>query len=111
MRVGTSYVKRVQEIMMDETSVKVGSFEACIWVAVEPIHRYVLGILLSVHQNTVIAQLFLKTLVEKYGKHPSTLIEEVTYPEACRALDLEHRPHPPYEKTIVGGSKNTSRQD
>ena len=62
-------VKRVQAFLVDETYVQVGSFEAWVWVAVEPVHRYILGVYLSRHQNILVAQLFLKTLVEKYGKH------------------------------------------
>src|ERR1700730_13595427 len=62
-------VKRVQAFLVDETYVQVGSFEAWVWVAVEPVHRYILGIYLSRHQNILIAQIFLKSLMEKYGKH------------------------------------------
>ena len=52
-----------------ETYVKVGHFEAWVWVAVEPIHRFILGVYLSRHQNMIVAQLFLKSLIERYGKH------------------------------------------
>jgi transposase-like protein len=43
-------------------------FEARVWVAVEPVHRFVLGVYLFKHQNMIVAQLFLRGLVEKYGK-------------------------------------------
>jgi transposase-like protein len=36
-------VKSVQAFLLDETHVKVGSFEAWVWVAVEPVHRCILG--------------------------------------------------------------------
>ena len=62
-------VKRVQAFLVDETYVKVGSFEAWVWVAVELIHRCILGVYLSRHQNMIVAQLLLKGLVEMYGKH------------------------------------------
>ena len=35
-------VKRVQAFLVDETYVKVGHFEAWVWLAVEPVHRYIL---------------------------------------------------------------------
>ena len=94
-------VKRVQAFLVDETYVKVGSFEAWVWVAVEPVHRYILGVYLSRHQNILVAQLFLKTLVERYGKHVVYSDGGTWYPEACRALGLEHRLHSPYEKSLV----------
>lgn len=94
-------VKRVQAFLVDETYVKVGSFEAWVWVAVEPVHRYILGVYLSRHQNILVAQIFLKSLVEKYGKHVVYTDGGTWYPEACRALGLEHRLHSPYEKSLI----------
>jgi putative transposase len=95
------HVKRVQAFLVDETYVKVGSFEAWVWVAVEPVHRYILGVYLSRHQNILVAQLFLRTLVDRYGKHAVYSDGGTWYPEACRALGLEHRLHSPYEKSLV----------
>ena len=84
---------------MDETYVKVGSFEAWVWVAVEPIHRFVLGVYLSRHQNMIVAQVFLKGLVERYGRYVVYSGGGTWYPEACAALGLEHRLHSPYKKS------------
>jgi putative transposase len=94
-------VKRVHAFLVDETYVQVGSFEAWVWVAVEPVHRYILGVYLSRHQNMIVAQLFLKTLVERYGKHVVYSDGGTWYPEACRALGLEHLLHSPYEKSLI----------
>jgi putative transposase len=94
-------VKRVQAFLVDETYVKVGSFGAWVWVAVEPVHRYILGVHLSRHQNMIVTQLFLKSLVERYGKHVVYSDGGTWYPEACRALGLEHRLHSPYEKSLM----------
>ena len=94
-------VKRVQAFLVDETYVQVGSFEAWVWVAVEPVHRYILGVYLSRHQNILVAQLFIKSLVERYGKHVVYSDGGTWYPEACRALGLVHRLHSPYEKSLV----------
>jgi putative transposase len=70
-------------------------------VAVEPVHRYILGVYLSRHQNILVAQLFIKSLVQKYGKHAVYSDGGTWYPEACRALGLEHRLHSPYEKSLI----------
>jgi len=94
-------VKRVQAFLVDETYVEVGSFEAWVWVAVEPVHRYTLGVYLSRHQNMIVAELFLKSLVERYGKHVVYSDGGTWYPEACAALGLEHRLHSPYEKSLM----------
>jgi putative transposase len=92
-------VRRVCAFLVGETYVKVGSFEA--WVAVEPVHRFILGVYLSRHRNMLVAKAFLKTLVEKYGKHTVYSDGALWYPEACRSLGLEHRIHSQYEKNIV----------
>ena len=49
----------------------------------------------------IVAELFLKTLVERYGKHVVYSDGGTWYPEACRALGLEHRLHSPYEKSLI----------
>src|SRR5712691_3966960 len=59
-------VRRVQAFLVDETYVEVGSFEAWVWVAVESVHRYILGVYLSRHQNMIVAELFLKP-VDHWG--------------------------------------------
>lgn len=94
-------VKRVQAFLVDETYVNVGSFEAWVWVAVEPIHRFILGVHLSRHQNILVAELFLKSLIEKYGRHVVYSDGGTWYPEACRSLGLEHRLHSRYEKSLM----------
>lgn len=94
-------VKRVEAFLVDETYLKVGSFEAWVWVAVEPIRRYILGVYLSRHQNMIVAQVFLKSLVDEYGEHVAYSDGGRWYPEACAALGLEHRLHSPYEKSLM----------
>lgn len=104
-------VKRVQAFLVDETYVKVGSFEAWVWVAVEPIHRYILGVYLSRHQNMIVAQAFIRGLVEKYGRHVVYSNGGTWYPEACAALGLEHRLHSPYEKSLMERRANQYIKD
>jgi len=94
-------VRRVQAFLVDETYVKIGSSEAWVWVAVEPVHRYILGVYLSRHQNILVAEIFLKSLVKKYGTHPVFTDGGTWYPEACRTLGLEHRLHSDYSKSLM----------
>jgi len=77
-------VRRVCAFLVGETYVKVGSFEA--WVAVEPVYRFILGVYLSRYRNMLVAEAFLKTLVDKYGKHTLYSDGALWYPEACRPL-------------------------
>jgi len=104
-------VKRVPAFLVDETYVKVGSFEACVRVAVEPVHRYILGVHLSRHRNMIVAELFLEGLVEKYGKHAVYSDGVSWYPEACASLGLEHKSHSPYEKPDREGKPVPEGQD
>jgi len=83
-------VRRVCAFSVDETYVKVGSFEAWVWVAVEPVHRFILGVYLSRHRNMLVAEAFMKTLVEEYSKHTVYSDGASRYPEACRVLGLKH---------------------
>ena len=94
-------VRRVEAFVVDETYVKVGSSGAWVWIAVEPAHRYILGVHLSRHQNIMAARTFLRSLVERYGKHQVYSDGGAWYPDACRSLGLEHRLHSPYEKSLI----------
>jgi transposase-like protein len=40
-----------------------------LWVAIEPIHKRVLGVYISRHRNMLVAESFLRTLIKIYGKH------------------------------------------
>ena len=46
--------KRIAAFLIDETQLQIGSTESWIWVAVEPIHRVVLGIYISRHRNILV---------------------------------------------------------
>ncbi|MBI2183481.1 MAG: IS6 family transposase [Thaumarchaeota archaeon] len=94
-------VRRVQASLVDETYMKVGPSGAWVWVAVEPVHRYILGVYLSRHQNILVAELFLKSLIKKYGRHMVYSDGGTWYPEACRTLGLEHRLHSDYSKSLM----------
>ena len=48
---------------------QIGNEEAWLWVAVEPIHKQILGVYISRHRNMIVAESFLRSLIKIYGKH------------------------------------------
>jgi putative transposase len=61
--------KRVSAFLIDETMLQIGSDEAWLWVAVEPVHKQILGVYISRHRNMLVAEVFLRSLIKLYGKH------------------------------------------
>src|SRR5215218_3880971 len=57
---------RVTAFIIDETMLQIGSDQAWLWVAVEPIHRQILGVYISRHRNMIVAQSFLRSLITIY---------------------------------------------
>ena len=62
---------KIQEFIVDETLIKVSSNDyVWVWVAIEPIDKVILDIRISFERTMlVVAEQFLKGLVNKYGKH------------------------------------------
>jgi transposase-like protein len=59
--------KRVSAFLIDETMLQIGSNEAWLWVAMEPIHKQILGLYISRHKeydNCRERHLFLSSLIE-----------------------------------------------
>jgi len=83
-------VRRVRCFMVDETWVKIGSQEAWLWLAFEPYGKFFLGFHLSRTRNILAAQLFLQSLIDRYGRCPVHSDGASWYPDACRSLGLEH---------------------
>jgi putative transposase len=98
---GIFHRRKVSAFLVDETYVRVGHYEAWVWVAIEPMHRYILGVYLSRLRNILVAEFFLNSLVKTYGRHVVYSDEGVWYPDACRSLGLEHKIHTPYEKSLI----------
>ena len=46
-------------------------------------------------------ELFLHSMINKYGKHPVSTDAGTWYPQACRFLKIKHRLHSSYEKSII----------
>ena len=59
--------KRVSAFLIDETMVQIGSDEAWLWIAIEPIHKQILGVYISRHRNMIVAESFIRSLVKVYG--------------------------------------------
>ncbi|HET9806968.1 MAG TPA: hypothetical protein VFP49_08680 [Nitrososphaeraceae archaeon] len=64
--------KRVSAFIIDETVIQIGNQHFWLWFCIEPIHSSVLGIYLSFQKkekHMFVAEKFIRSLVEKYGKH------------------------------------------
>ena len=48
--------KRVSAFLIDETMLQIGSDQDRLWVAIEPIHKQILGIYISRHRNMIVAE-------------------------------------------------------
>jgi putative transposase len=92
---------RITAFIIDETQIQIGSTEAWLWVAIEPIHRMILGVYLSRRRNMLVAEVFLRSLIELYGKHTVYSDGGSWYPEACNSSGLNHILHSPFEKSII----------
>jgi putative transposase len=93
--------ERVAAFLIDETMIRIGADDAWLWVAIEPIHRKILGIYISRHRNMLVAESFLRSLVRLYGKHTVYSDGGTWYPEACISIGLKHRLHSSYQKSII----------
>jgi hypothetical protein len=49
----------------------------------------------------LVAEIFIRSLVFKYGKHTVYTDGGTWYPEACKILRLKHYLHSPLEKSLI----------
>lgn len=61
--------KKIDEFIIDETLIKIGSKYVWLWIAIESKNRQILQIDISFERNMLIAERFLSSLIKKYGKH------------------------------------------
>ena len=62
--------KRVSAFIIDETVIQVGSQQHFwLWFCIELIDKSVFGIYISQERNMLVAEKFIRSLVENYGKH------------------------------------------
>ena len=69
-RKSSSKRKNIEEYIVGETLIKVGSELVWLWVAIEPENRLILSLSISKERNMLIAERFLSGLVKIHGKHP-----------------------------------------
>ena len=71
--VGSSQIydkrKRVSAFIIYETILQIGSQHFWLWICIEPLHSSVLGIYISKERNMFVAENFIGSLVDRYGKH------------------------------------------
>jgi putative transposase len=71
-RVGSSQIykrKRVSAFIIDETIIQIGNQNFWLWLCIEPVQKSVLGIHISEERYMFVAENFIRSLVEKYGRH------------------------------------------
>ena len=81
--------------------VQKGCKHVWIWIAIEPIHKSVLGIYISEERNMFVAENFIHSLVSQYGKHTIYTDGGTWYPHACNFLHLKYRLYSPLEKSMI----------
>ena len=93
--------KRVSAFIIDETIIQIGNHHWWLRICIEPIDKSVLGIYISEERSMFVAENFIGSLVDKYGKHIVYTDGGNWYPQACNFLHLEHRLHSPLEKSLI----------
>ena len=93
--------KRVSAFIINETVIQIGSQHFWLWICIEPIDKSVLGIYISEERNMLVAEKFIRSLVDKYGKHTVYTDGGTWYPQACNVLRLKHYLHSYFEKSLM----------
>jgi putative transposase len=103
-RFGSYYIykhRRVSAFIIDETIIQIGNRRFWLWICIEPIHKSVLGMYISKERNMFVAEKFIRSLVDKYGRHTVYTDGGTWYPQACNFLHLKHRLHSTLEKSLI----------
>jgi putative transposase len=93
--------KRITDFIIDETIIQIGNRHFWLWNCIEPVHSSVLGIHISEERNMIVAEKFIRSLVQKYGKHTVYTDGGTWYDEACNLIGLKHYLHSSIEKSIM----------
>jgi len=93
--------KRISIFIIDETVIPIGDHHFWLWICIEPVQRSVLGINISEERSMFVAENFLRSLVSKYGVHTVYTDGGTWYPQACNFLNIKHRLHSPFEKSLI----------
>ena len=95
--------KKIDEFIIDETQIKVGSQYIWLWIAIEPKHKQILQIDISFERTMLVAERFIASLINKFGKHSVSTIDGggTWYPQACRFLKVDHHVQSSLEKSLI----------
>ena len=95
--------KKIDEYIVDETLIKVGSEYIWLWIAIEPENRQILALFpnKSKERNMFVAERFIGGSVKRHGQHPISTDGGPWYPQACKFLKLDHHIHSPFEKSLI----------
>ncbi|HET9807835.1 MAG TPA: hypothetical protein VFP49_13095 [Nitrososphaeraceae archaeon] len=85
--------KRVSAFIIDETVIQIDNNISGYGFCIEPTHSSVLGIYISEERNMFVAEKFITSLVQKYGKHTVFTDGGTWYDETCNVLGLKHYLH------------------
>jgi putative transposase len=69
-KIFTKKKRKIDEYIIDETLIKVGSELIWLWVAIESKDKEILSITISKERNMFVTERFLSHIVKEYGQHP-----------------------------------------
>ncbi len=58
---------------------QIGNQHYWLWICIKPIHKSVLGINISDERNMFVAENFIRSLVDKYGRHTTVYTDSGTW--------------------------------
>src|SRR5574339_783076 len=93
--------RRVSAFIIHEIIIQIGNQHFWLWFCIEPIYNLVLGIYISEERKMFVAEKFIRSLVQKYGRHPVYTDGGTWYPEACNVIGLKDHLHSPFEKNLI----------
>ena len=97
----SSPTNKIDELIVDEAVINVGSEPTWLWVAIDSKNKRILAQSTSKERNMFVAERFLSKAIEEYGKHPVSTDGGTWYPQACRFLKLKHYLHSSLEKSLI----------
>ena len=93
--------RRIFAFIIDERMIQIGNQHFWLWICIEPVHKSVLGIYISEERNMFVAENFIRSLVDKFGRHTVYTDGGTWYPQAYNFLNLKHRLHSSLEKSLI----------
>ena len=85
----SSQRNKIDEYIVDETVIKVGSEFIWLWVAIDSKNKQILTLNISKERNMFVAERFLSNIIKEYGKHPVSTDGGTWYPQACQILETK----------------------